>query len=193
MIKKKYLKRYYAKTDRGVWLIGVLTDNCIELWWQPVIKREHGQILVYDYNHKLIKTAPLSAGTSKLVELKLAGKLNFDNALLDFCGIENFARFKNRLLIHIVELAKLGYGDTLADVIDWFNYLSLDRRMIVNGDYIIDNPVDMFVGFDNCRVYVKEHDNDNNIHITLYSRLDTDIVLKTNSMVLNFIMSCKPL
>lgn len=134
----KFLKR----SPKGLWVKGNRLDDRIDVSWQRRTVIDGTTVHLTDENGDVVNSMQC-ANIEWGDEWVSAGSIIYTDGMVEMAKIKDFERFCFGMMRHVVCLSAGGYGDSIADVVEWFKDICA-AEFIIDGEYkIVDSHGDI--------------------------------------------------
>ena len=114
------------------------TGEHVDVYWHARYKFAAGNALCLDPQGDVIEEIPL-ARARYVDPWRLGGTINLSDEIVEISGVDDFEWFVYGLARHAVGLIVCGYGETVEEVIGWFDDIKAGQ-WIVPGTYRYAGP-----------------------------------------------------
>lgn len=128
----------FAQSPSGLWLKAERDETTVSLWWQVRTRlAANGRVQAVDANGAVLADTTVAQARWDAIWTR-AGAVLLDDAFVEWSGVAAFDACAHGVMRHMVGMAAAGYGDDVADIVEWFRDLSSLEWLIEGAAYRLE-------------------------------------------------------
>lgn len=187
--------KIWSKSKEGAWAMACLSEDGIDINWQPRTRRIGTSVVSLDINGDVFEASTVDKH-NPLGVIK-AGTIPVGDEFVSMCGSDMFNSFLSSIAMHAVNMVTLGYGDTVEEIVELFsclrpfNFANGVSYVFCDTDAYLDNEDNQFSGLVGTRATVSVNGNVCTAIIEMGDGVH-EVPLKDDKSKVDFILNTRP-